>query len=72
MLGEIYRVSMIGHRIVEDFDIEEKLYNLFCNMLRTKEYVEIYLNIYHTPTDWEGIASEMKEQEVEQEDGMSM
>lgn len=43
MLGEIYRVSMIGHRIVEDFDIEEKLYNLFCNMLRTKEYVEIYL-----------------------------
>lgn len=43
MLGEIYRVSMIGHRIVEDFDIEEKLYNLFCNMLCTKEYVEIYL-----------------------------
>lgn len=43
MLGEIYRVSMIGHRIVEDFDIEEKLYNLFCNMLLTKEYVEIYL-----------------------------
>ena len=43
MLGEIYRVSMIGHRIVEDFDIEEKLYDLFCNMLRTKEYVEFYL-----------------------------
>ena len=38
-----YRVSMIGHRIVEDFDIEEKLYDLFCNMLRTKEYVEFYL-----------------------------
>ena len=43
MLGEIYRVSMIGHRIVEDFDIEEKLYDLFCDMLRTKEYVEFYL-----------------------------
>lgn len=43
MLGEIYRVSMIGHRIVEDFDIEEKLYDLFKNMLRTKVYVEFYL-----------------------------
>ena len=40
LLGEIYRVSMIGHRIVEDFDIEEKLYDLFCDMLRTKEYVD--------------------------------
>lgn len=37
MLGEIYRVTMIGHRIVEDFDIEEKLYDLFKNMLRTKK-----------------------------------
>lgn len=43
MLGEIYRVTMIGHRIVEDFDIEEKLYDLFKNMLRTKKYVEFYL-----------------------------
>ena len=43
LLGEIYRVTMIGHRIVEDFDIEEKLYDLFKNMLRTKKYVEFYL-----------------------------
>lgn len=43
MLGEIYRVTMIGHRIVGDFDIEEKLYDLFKNMLRTKKYVEFYL-----------------------------
>lgn len=43
MLGEIYRVTMIGHRIVENFDIEEKLYDLFKNMLRTKKYVEFYL-----------------------------
>ena len=34
---------MIGHRIVGDFDIEEKLYDLFKNMLRTKKYVEFYL-----------------------------
>ena len=43
MLGEIYRVSMIGHRIVEDYGIEEKLYELFWELLRTKEYVEFYL-----------------------------
>lgn len=31
-------------------------------------------NTYHTPTDWEGIASHMKEQELEaeQEEEMSM
>ena len=29
-------------------------------------------NIYYPPTDFEGIASEMKEQEEEQEDEMSM
>ena len=43
LLDEIYRASMIGHRIVEEFDIEEKLYDLFCNMLHTKEYLEFYL-----------------------------
>ncbi len=43
MLGEIYRVSMIGHRVVEDYGIEEKLYELFWELLRTKEYVEFYL-----------------------------
>lgn len=29
-------------------------------------------NIYHTPTDWEGIASGMKDQELEDEEEMSM
>lgn len=29
-------------------------------------------NIYHTPTDWEGIASKMKEQEPEAEEEMLM
>ena len=43
MLGEIYRVSMIGHRVVEDYSVEEKLYELFRELLRTKEYVEFYL-----------------------------
>ena len=43
MLGEIYRVSMIGHRVIEDYGVEEKLYELFRELLRTKEYVESYL-----------------------------
>ena len=43
MLGEIYRVSMIGHRVIEDYSVEEKLYELFRELLRTKEYVEFYL-----------------------------
>ncbi len=43
MLGEIYRVSMIGHRVIEDYGVEEKLYELFRELLRTKEYVEFYL-----------------------------
>ena len=34
---------MIGHRVVEDYGIEEKLYELFRELLRTKEYVEFYL-----------------------------
>ena len=43
MLGEIYRVSMIGHRVVEDYSVEERLHELFRELLRTKEYVEFYL-----------------------------
>lgn len=43
MFGEIYCVSMIGHRVVEDYGIEEKLYELLQELLCTKEYVEFYL-----------------------------
>lgn len=43
MFGEIYRVSMIGHRVVEDYSVEERLHELFRELLRTKEYVEFYL-----------------------------
>ena len=50
MLGEIYRVTMIGHRIVGDFDIEEKLYDLFKNMLRTKKYVAVSYTHLTLPT----------------------
>lgn len=42
MLGEIYRVSMIGHRVVEDYSVEERLHELFWELLRTKEYTNLY------------------------------
>lgn len=43
MFGEIYRVSMIGHRVVEDYSVEERLHELFRELPRTREYVEFYL-----------------------------
>lgn len=44
MLGETYRVSFIGHRRVDDFRfVEEQLDNLVGELIRTKEYVELYV-----------------------------
>lgn len=44
MVGEIYRVSFIGHRRVDDFRfVEEQLDNLVGDLIRTKEYVEFYV-----------------------------
>ena len=41
---EIYRVSFIGHREVDDFFfVEERVYAIVCELLRTKEYVEFYV-----------------------------
>lgn len=44
MLGEIYRVSFIGHRRVDDFCfVENQLNNIISDLIRTKEYVEFYV-----------------------------
>ena len=43
MLDDVYRVSMIGHRFIQDLSIEEKMYDLLKEILRTKKYVEFYL-----------------------------
>ena len=44
MLGEIYRVSFIGHRRVDDFYfVENQLDNIIGDLIRTKEYVEFYV-----------------------------
>lgn len=41
---EIYRVSFIGHREVEDFFfVEEQVYSIVRELMTTKEYVEFYV-----------------------------
>lgn len=41
---DIYRVSFIGHREVEDFFfVEEQVYSIVRELITTKEYVEFYV-----------------------------
>ncbi len=41
---EIYRVSFIGHREVDDFSfVEEQVYDIVADLIRSKEYVEFYV-----------------------------
>ena len=41
---EIYRNSFIGHREIDDcFFVEDQVYNVVCELIRTKEYVEFYV-----------------------------
>ena len=45
---EIYRVSFIGHREVENFSfIEEQIENIVKELIDTKEYVELYKTVLH-------------------------
>ena len=44
MLNQIYRVSFIGHRVVEHYQIvEEQLERIVRDLIRTKEFVEFYI-----------------------------
>ena len=44
MIGEIYRVSFIGHRQIDRFRfVEEQLDRIISELLRKKEYVEFYV-----------------------------
>ena len=44
MLGEIYRVSFIGHRQIDRFRfVEEQLDRIIGDLMRRKEYVEFYV-----------------------------
>ncbi len=41
---DIYRVSFIGHREVEDFRfVEDQVYSIVTELIETKEYVEFYI-----------------------------
>jgi hypothetical protein len=70
-----YRENLRGHGVTDEAAIE-----CFVSEERSKmqkEYESLdngdcSSNIYHTPTDWEGIASGMKDQELEAEEEMSM
>ena len=44
MIGEIYRVSFIGHRRIDRFRfVEEQLDKIICDLMSQKEYVEFYV-----------------------------
>ena len=41
---ELYRVAFIGHRmILRNYDLEDRIEDIVKDLLRTKEYVELYL-----------------------------
>ena len=44
MIGEIYRVSFIGHRRIDRFRfVEEQLDRTISELMRRKEYIEFYI-----------------------------
>ena len=44
MIGEIYRVSFIGHRRIDRFRfVEEQLDRIIGDLMSRKEYVEFYV-----------------------------
>ena len=70
-----YRENLRDHGVTDEAAIERFVSEERSKMQKEYEGLDsgdCSSNIYYTQTDWEGIASEMKEQDVEQEKGMSM
>lgn len=70
-----YRENLRDYGVTDEAAIERFVSEERCKMQKEYESLDngdCSSNIYHTPTDWEGIASKIKEQEVEQEDEISM
>lgn len=70
-----YRENLRDHGVTDEAAIERFVSEERCKMQKEYESLDngdCSSNIYHPPIDWEGIASEMKEQEVDQEDEISM
>ena len=70
-----YRENLRDHGVIDEAAIEQFVSEERSKMQKEYESLDngdCSSSIYHTPTDWEGIASKMKEPEEEQEDEMSM
>ena len=70
-----YRENLRDHGVTDEAAIERFVSEEQSKMQKEYESLDngdCSSNIYHTPTDWEGIASGMKDQELEDEEEMSM
>lgn len=70
-----YRENLRDQGVTDEAAIEHFVSGERVKMQREYESLDqgdCSSNIYHTPTNWEGIASGMKEQEIEEEEEMSM
>lgn len=70
-----YRENLRDHGVTDEAAIERFVSEERSKMQKEYESLDngdCSSNIYHTPTDWEGIASGMKDQELEDEEEMSM
>lgn len=70
-----YRENFRDHGVTDEAAIERFVSEERSKMQKEYEGLDngdCSSNIYHAPTDWEGIASEMKEQAQEAEEEMSM
>lgn len=70
-----YRENLRDHGVTDKTAIECFIHEERSKMQKEYESLDngdCSSNIYHTPTDWEGIASKMKEQELEAEEEMLM
>ena len=70
-----YRENRRDHGVTDEAAIERFVSEERSKMQKEYESLDngdCSSNIYHTPTDWEGIASGMKDQELEDEEEMSM
>lgn len=70
-----YRKNLRDHGVTDEAAIERFVSEERSKMQKEYESLDngdCSSNIYHTPTDWEGIASGIKDQELEDEEEMSM
>lgn len=70
-----YRENLRDHGVTDEAAIERFVSEERSKMQKEYESLDngdCSSNIYHTPTDWEGIASGIKDQELEDEEEMSM